>query len=98
MDTGVVDLVYSKRLIPSRTQKLVDYIKNGLSEDSFFPFEGPISDREGNIRVNEGERASIHELLSMTWFVDNVDTKIPESTFVQPDSNLFTGKIEQYIQ
>lgn len=38
----------------------------------FDPFNGPIYDREGNLRVPEGLRMSVFELTTMDWAVDGI--------------------------
>jgi basic membrane protein A len=38
----------------------------------FDPFQGPISDRQGNLIHGEGERPSLADLLSMQWAAENV--------------------------
>jgi simple sugar transport system substrate-binding protein len=43
----------------------------------FDPFTGPISDQDGTQRLEDGQRASIGELLSIDWFVDGNIGTIP---------------------
>lgn len=38
----------------------------------FDPFQGPISDRQGNVIYEEGESPSLEDLLSMQWAAQNV--------------------------
>ncbi|MFQ6090078.1 MAG: BMP family ABC transporter substrate-binding protein [Candidatus Bipolaricaulia bacterium] len=38
----------------------------------FDPFQGPIYDRKGNLRVPEGMRMTVAELISMEWAVEGV--------------------------
>ncbi len=38
----------------------------------FDPFQGPIYDREGNLKVPTGLRMSVYELTSMSWAVDGI--------------------------
>ncbi len=42
-------------------------------------FEGPIMDQDGEIRVPEGEALTLEELLSIDWFVDNVEGTVSGS-------------------
>ena len=46
--------------------------------DVFDPFTGPIKDNEGQIRIKAGERASKEDLLSIMYYVDNVEGSIPK--------------------
>jgi len=50
-----------------------------MSEETvlFDPFEGPIYDQEGNLRIPAGVRASHDELWLMDWFVEGVVGEIP---------------------
>ena len=41
------------------------------------PFTGPISDREGTVRIAEGETATDEMLLGMNWFVEGVVGDLP---------------------
>lgn len=43
------------------------------------PFTGPLKDQSGALRLKPGERASMAMLLSMDWFLDNVDGSIPKN-------------------
>jgi basic membrane protein A len=38
----------------------------------FDPFNGPIYDRDGNLKVPEGLRMSVFELTTMDWAVDGI--------------------------
>ena len=56
--------------------KRYDQMKQGV--DVFDPFEGPVMDNTGKIRVKAGERASRQDLLSIMYYVDNVKGSIPK--------------------
>ncbi|MEE4261611.1 MAG: BMP family ABC transporter substrate-binding protein [Desulfobacteraceae bacterium] len=46
--------------------------------DVFDPFDGPITDNTGKLKVKAGQRASKGELLSIMYYVDNVAGSIPK--------------------
>ncbi|MFO7748778.1 MAG: BMP family ABC transporter substrate-binding protein [Desulfobacteraceae bacterium] len=46
--------------------------------DFFDPYEGPIRDNTGKLRIEEGRRASVKELLNIMYYVDNVKGSIPK--------------------
>ena len=48
-----------------------------IRSGAFHPFTGPIHDREGRLRVAEGERADDGMLLGMDWYVKGVDDTLP---------------------
>jgi len=56
--------------------KRYDQMKQGV--DVFDPFTGPIYDNEGNLQIPAGERASKDDLLSIMYYVDNVEGTIPQ--------------------
>ncbi|MCM0646845.1 BMP family ABC transporter substrate-binding protein [Clostridium swellfunianum] len=74
IDTGVVDIFYSKELIPPETQKLVNLMKKMVMNNAYTPFTGPIYDKDGTLKVNNDETATYEQILSMDWFVENVET------------------------
>ena len=51
-------------------------MKQGV--DVFDPFTGPIYDNKGNLQIPAGERASKDDLLSIMYYVDNVEGTIPQ--------------------
>jgi simple sugar transport system substrate-binding protein len=56
--------------------KRYDQMKQGV--DVFDPFTGPITDNKGNLQIPAGERASKDDLLSIMYYVDNVEGTIPQ--------------------
>lgn len=51
-------------------------MKQGV--DVFDPYNGPITDNTGVLKVKEGERASKADILSIMYFVDNIKSAIPK--------------------
>ena len=51
-------------------------MKQGV--DVFEPFTGPIKDNKGNLKIKAGEKASKSDLLSIMYYVDNVEGSIPK--------------------
>jgi basic membrane protein A and related proteins len=74
IDTGVVDLFYSKELLPPETEKLVNLMKKMITNNAYNPFTGPIYDKNGILRIDTDETATYENILSMDWFVENVET------------------------
>ncbi|WP_234121483.1 BMP family ABC transporter substrate-binding protein [Clostridium hydrogenum] len=73
MDLGVVDIYYSKKYVPIEVQRLVEAMKKMITTYEFNPFTGPIYDNNGNLKLEEDEAAAPYDILSMDWFVDNVE-------------------------
>jgi basic membrane protein A len=46
--------------------------------DTFDPFTGPISDNTGKLQIKQGQKASKADLLSIMYYVDNVEGSIPK--------------------
>jgi len=44
----------------------------------FDPYEGPVKDNKGNLRIKKGQSASRKELLNIMYYVDNIKGAIPE--------------------
>ncbi|OHE76645.1 MAG: BMP family ABC transporter substrate-binding protein [Treponema sp. RIFOXYC1_FULL_61_9] len=57
--------------------KRLEQMKKG--RDVFEPFTGPIKDNTGKERYGAGAKASIPELMSINYYVENVLGKLPEA-------------------
>jgi len=78
MKDNIVNLASFSDLVPQNVRTVVEVFSEAIVDGAFDPFEGPIYDQQGNLRVDIGEKLSDEELLSMNWFVDNVEGSIPE--------------------
>ena len=56
--------------------KRYEQMKQGV--DVFDPYDGPIYDNQGNLKIKKGERASKQDLLSIMYYVDGVEGSIPK--------------------
>ena len=72
LKSGVVDLAPMSKLVLPQIKNIVELVKYDIKTEEFHPFRGPIFDREGNLRVPEGEDLNDEELIKMDWFVDNI--------------------------
>lgn len=63
-DLGAVSVL---ELVERRIEQM------SASPVAFDPFSGPLSDRKGNVRYQEGQTASVEELLGMQWAAPNVE-------------------------
>jgi simple sugar transport system substrate-binding protein len=68
-----------QKYLPGTTVSVYDAVMNRLAlmkevNVPFDPFTGPIRDQNGDIRIPEGQRATIEQLFTaqMNWFVDNI--------------------------
>ncbi|PIE61758.1 MAG: BMP family ABC transporter substrate-binding protein [Desulfobacterales bacterium] len=56
--------------------KRYDQMKQGV--EVFDPFTGPIKDNTGQIQIKAGEKADKDDLLSISYYVEGVNGKIPQ--------------------
>jgi basic membrane lipoprotein Med (substrate-binding protein (PBP1-ABC) superfamily) len=86
MDSGIIDFFYSRKAVPSQTQKLVEIMKDAIKNGKLNIFSGPLYDQKGSLRLPEGKDASRREILSMDWLVGFVHGSI----FGCVNDNFFT--------
>lgn len=77
MDTEVVDVFYSKSLLPREIIQSVKYMKQMIIKGEYQPFRGPIYDQQGVQRIEEDENMCSDQILTMDWFVEGVFGRIP---------------------
>ncbi|NLM09904.1 MAG: BMP family ABC transporter substrate-binding protein [Clostridiaceae bacterium] len=93
MDSGILDFFYSRKLIPSETQKLINFIKESIKEGRFNVFSGPLYDQKGRLRIPAGKSATREEIFGMNWLLDFINGEIPEIDTYGKLSDLSTGKM-----
>lgn len=88
MDSGVVDVMYSKTKLPRPLIKSVEFMKKMILEGRAHPFTGPIYDQNGALRIEENTHLDNEGILSMNWFVDGVVGRIPTINAMKDDHKL----------
>lgn len=78
LDTGMVTMAPYNDAIPADVQADAKAIEEGIKGGSLHPFTGPIKGQDGEMRVAEGEVLSDEALLSMDWYVEGVQGKLPK--------------------
>lgn len=63
--------------MPDDVKKEAEAEEEGIREGRIKPFAGPITDREGKLRVPDGVPATDEQLLGMNWFVPGVSGELP---------------------
>ena len=76
LKAGVVDIRLSDR-VPAETARLVQLLRQQIADGGYRPFDGPIRDQSGELRIREGELLTPLQILRMDWLVENVDGEIP---------------------
>ncbi len=77
MEAGVVELFCSKRL-PDGTQKLAEFLRQGICSGICKPFYGPLCRQDGQVIHKEGHSLSPEQIVNMDWLVDNVIGDLPD--------------------
>ncbi len=74
---GMVDLAPFAAKVPQDVRRQVATAKAEIASGSLHPFQGPVRDQSGRIRVAEGQQMSDSDMLSMGYYVDAVVSKLP---------------------
>ncbi len=65
-------------LVPADVKTEAEAIIASIKSGEFHPFTGPIKDQAGEVRIAEGETASIKDLASMNYYVQGVKAEMPK--------------------
>lgn len=76
MSSGMIDVVYSKRL-PSGTVRLIELLKENICSGRFKPFSGIINSQDGVVHNVMEEEITVEEIITMDWLADNIIGSIP---------------------
>jgi len=79
MSTGIVELAPYGPMVPQDVRTLVDQKKQEILNGVYDPFNGPIYDQQGNLKVKQGEQLPDADKLTIQWFVKGVVGTIPVS-------------------
>lgn len=74
---GMVSLAPINPIVPSDVVALVKKKENAIRNGSFHPFQGPVRDQDGTVRIAAGATISDADLLKMNWYVQGVQGKLP---------------------
>ena len=83
LSAGVVDVRIGEK-VPAETARLIALLRQSIADGSFRPFDGPVYDQTGTLRIKEGELLTPHQILMMDWLVENVDGEIPKIEQLTP--------------
>ncbi|MGL4361854.1 MAG: BMP family ABC transporter substrate-binding protein [Cellulosilyticaceae bacterium] len=76
IDKNVVDISPLTKNAPAEAEEIVAAKKQEMIDGTFNVFQGPIIDRDGEVRVNEGDILSDEDQLNCDWFVKGVEGEI----------------------
>lgn len=83
MKTEVVDVFYSKSLLPRETIQSIKFMKDMIMQGSYHPFRGPLYDNKGNLKLEENHNLKPTDILTMDWFVEGVSGAIPSINILE---------------
>ncbi|NQV98602.1 MAG: BMP family ABC transporter substrate-binding protein [Rhodospirillales bacterium] len=76
--SGMVKLAPYNSKIPKDVVDLAETVRLAIEAGTVHPFQGPIKDQEGNIKVKAGEIIDTGSLLGMNYYVEGVVGSIPK--------------------
>ena len=85
MSSGVINIELANTL-PDGVRQLANILKDGLTRNTVHPFQGTITDQEGNIRVDPETNLTPEDLMQMNWLCENVEGRIPTMDELLPMS------------
>lgn len=77
MKEGMIELAALNPAIPADVVKLFNDKKAAIVSGSFHPFQGPVKDQAGKIKVAPGQVISDAELWGMKWYIEGVEGALP---------------------
>jgi len=79
MEDGIVGLSPLTKNAPEGAEAKTNEMKKQIAEGKFHPFQGPIKDQSGKVKVPAGKTLTDSELLSIDWFVEGVVGRISKN-------------------
>ena len=75
---GVVVMAPLNSVVPPAVAKVFEDKKKALIDGKLTPFQGPVKDQSGAIKVPAGSTMPLEELMSLNWYVEGVEGSIPK--------------------
>lgn len=75
---GMVSLAPMNPAVPADVVQLVKAKEDAIRDGAFHPFQGPVRDQGGAVRIAEGTIIGDGDLLKMDWYVQGVQGKLPK--------------------
>ncbi|MFA7429320.1 MAG: BMP family ABC transporter substrate-binding protein [Rhodospirillaceae bacterium] len=73
----VVMTPYSAKMTPE-ARAAAEKMEAAIREGKYHPFQGPIKNQAGEVVVKDGETVPDEKLLSMDWYVEGVQGRLPK--------------------
>ncbi|MEH2164055.1 MAG: BMP family ABC transporter substrate-binding protein [Nostoc sp.] len=75
---GMVDISSMNQAIPADVQQLVNAKRDEFIQGTAHPFDGPVKDQKGVVRVPQGKVLDDRGQLAMDWYVEGIEGSIPK--------------------
>jgi basic membrane protein A and related proteins len=75
---GMVDISPMNQVIPADVQQLVNVKRDEFIQGTAHPFDGPVKDQKGVVRVPKGKVLDDRQQLAMNWYVEGIEGSIPK--------------------
>jgi simple sugar transport system substrate-binding protein len=76
LDTGMVKMAPYTNM-PDDVKALAEETEAAIKSGELHPFTGPVTDRDGEVRIEAGQAATDEMMLGMNWFVEGVQGDLP---------------------
>ena len=64
--------------VPSEVAKVFEEKKKAMIDGKLTPFQGPVKDQSGTVKVPPGSTMPLDQLMSFDWYVEGVEGSIPK--------------------
>ncbi|MBW4428070.1 MAG: BMP family ABC transporter substrate-binding protein [Nostoc desertorum CM1-VF14] len=75
---GMVDISPMNQAIPMDVQQLVNAKRDEFIQGTAHPFDGPVKDQKGVVRIPKGKVLDDQRQLAMDWYVEGIEGSIPK--------------------
>jgi basic membrane protein A len=75
---GMVKMAPLNAAVPADVAKLFEQKKAAIISDKLKPFQGPLKDQSGAVKVASGSALPLKDLMAMNWYVQGVEGTIPK--------------------
>lgn len=78
INAGMVSLAPMNPVVPAQVVARVQEQQEAIGNGRFHPFQGPVNDQDGKLRIAAGTTISDADLQKMDWYVQGVQGKLPK--------------------
>jgi len=75
---GVVVMAPLSSAVPPAAAKVFEEKKKAIIDGKLTPFQGPVKDQSGTIKIPAGSTMSLEDLMMLNWYVEGVEGSIPK--------------------